>query len=203
MIAEDFNRTRQMPWGELIVLTERVKEGDNLLDLGCGNGRLLKALPDVNFTFLGVDANAFLIQQAQQDFPDSNFEIGEMPELKLEENSYDKVFLIASFHHLIDHQERILMLEKIYASLKPGGSLMMTNWNVWQPRYWKYIFKWFWKKLAWNDLFIPWKGQSNNWVWRYYHGFTQSELERLLQSVGFRQIEQSKARHNYLTIAKK
>lgn len=192
-----------MPWDELTVLTERVKEGDNLLDLGCGNGRLLKALPNVNFTYLGLDPNDFFIQQARQDFPDRNFAIAEMPELELPAASYDKVFLIASFHHLVGRQERILMLQKIYASLKPGGSLLMTNWNVWQPRYWKYIFKWLGKKLAWNDLFIPWKGQSNNWVWRYYHGFTQAELAGLLKSVGFRQIEQSKIRHNYLTIAKK
>jgi len=68
-IAEQFNETRQKhSWQELIKLAKKVKSGSSVLDVGCGNGRLLKILPS-NIKYLGVDSSKKLLNLAQQQHP--------------------------------------------------------------------------------------------------------------------------------------
>ena len=40
-IAEHFSRTRYAPWSEFGLFKEYIKDGQRILDLGCGNGRLV------------------------------------------------------------------------------------------------------------------------------------------------------------------
>ncbi|GAH26634.1 unnamed protein product, partial [marine sediment metagenome] len=42
LIAEDFSRTRWNIWAEFSIFRDYVKGGDEILDIGCGNGRLLE-----------------------------------------------------------------------------------------------------------------------------------------------------------------
>ena len=44
--------------------------------------------------------------------------------------NFDAIFFIASFHHLEDGTSRKAVLEKVKNLLKPGGKLLMTNWNL-------------------------------------------------------------------------
>ena len=43
-IGIDFSRTRAKMWPSLLPLLEDIQSTDSILDLGCGNGRLLTAL---------------------------------------------------------------------------------------------------------------------------------------------------------------
>ena len=187
-MASDFDATRQRPWPELYDLAAAVKDGDRVLDLGCGNGRLLKVLPKVNFDYQGYDANEQLLAAARRLSPRSKFDKASLPDFPVAAGHYDHIFVIATFHHLVDRQERLALLKNIKQSLKPGGRLIMTNWYLWQPRYLKYWFSKLNKKIAWNDLFIPWQSQPQT-IWRYYHAFTAKELNQLLQQAGFHNIE--------------
>lgn len=201
-VAKSFDNTRQTPWKELEELTSSVQEGDNILDLGCGNGRLLKALTSVNFNYLGIDSNQYLLQQAEHNFPEHIFVKSELPDLPDLAEEYDFVFMIASFHHLVDKEDRLFLLQRIKELLKPDGTLIMTNWNLWQSKYFKYILTNWSDKLVWNDFFIPWKNSSGEVeAWRYYHGFTSNELRSLLKKAGFKILEHKKEGHNYITKA--
>jgi len=202
-IAAEFHQTRQKHvWPELDLLTGYVQPEAHVLDLGCGNGRLLKALSTVNLTYRGIEANHYLLEQARQQWPGQEFLFGELPTVELGSAKYQAVFMIAVFHHLVDRQDRLEALQKIYQCLQPGGYLLMTNWWLWQPRYLQNYFHWLDRKLAWNDFFVSW-GPKDKRQWRYYHGFTPRELVRLLKSAGFTIELQTKNGFNLMTVARK
>jgi len=189
LIAEEFSASRVYPWDELQVVIPHIKEGFKLLDLGCGNGRLIKILEESKkkYDYLGIDFSDKFIAHAKSKHPDYNFEVNDMTKIDYSDNSFDMIFMIASFHHLDSRKERLELLRKINRCLKPGGYLFMTNWNLLQKKYLKYIFKNFFKKKAWNDFYIPWQtySKSEKKFFRYYHSFTEKELEGLLKKSNF------------------
>jgi len=187
-IAQEFSATRAYPWQELSVFIPYLKNGGKVLDLGCGNGRLIKVLEDsqMPYEYLGVDFSEQLIQAAKKNHPKHNFVVADMRDLDYPEASFDFVFLVAAFHHLETKADRQAMLDNIYYWLKPNGYLFMTNWNLLQKKYLKCFFKNIFEKKSWNDVFVPYKlPNSNRRYERYYHSFTVGELEGLLQVANF------------------
>ncbi|MCD4760666.1 class I SAM-dependent methyltransferase [bacterium] len=187
-IAHDFSHSRIYPWEELKVFIPYIKDGFKVLDLGCGNGRLIKSLEEAHdkYHYLGVDFSEGLIKEAKRKFPNHIFILADMVDLDFEPESFDMVFMIASFHHLPTRRERLELLYKINKWLKPGGYLFMSNWNLWQKKYMKYTLEKFWSKHSWNDFFIPWRSDKNNVQWRFYHSFTTWELVWLLKKTHFK-----------------
>ena len=186
-IAREFSATRAYPWKELQVFIPHIKDNFKILDLGCGNGRLLKSLEqsDKKLNYLGVDFSEKLIAQARENHPEAKFVTADMSDLYFEPNTFDMIFMIASFHHLPTKTERLELLYQAKRWLKPGGLLFMTNWNLWQKKYLRYSLEKFWSKRSWNDFFIPWTTDSGGTVWRYYHSFTVGELIYLLKTAKF------------------
>ncbi len=67
-IAEDFDITRQKHlWPEIIKLASQVKDGDKVLDVGCGNGRLTKAFAGKRVKYVGVDNSEKMIETAREN----------------------------------------------------------------------------------------------------------------------------------------
>ena len=187
-IAQAFDMSRQHPWRELGRYANDIREGDRILDLGCGNGRLLKALPNVNYEYVGIDANDFLISQSKAAFPNRLFRKERLEDVELGSESYDRIFCIATFHHLVTREDRLRLLQKCHTALKTGGVLILAAWNLWQWKYMRYLFSQVGYKISWNDFFVPWRLPSGT-VWRYYHGFTARELSSLFREAGFTHIE--------------
>lgn len=189
-VAESFDVTRQGPWQEIVPLTQHVKDGDSILDLGCGNGRLLNALPGVNFDYLGIDGNDYLLHQASKKFPARKFMLARLEDIELNPQSYTSIFCVAAFHHLVGRDDRLSFLKKCLGALKPRGILILSAWKLWQLRYVKNMFMFPMDKVQPNDFFIPWNAGGKT-VYRYYHGFTKGELTRLLRMAGFKNFEVS------------
>lgn len=199
-IAPSFDRTRQRPWPELDDIMRQVGAGQRLLDLGCGNARLLKALPSVNFDYLGIDSNEYLLSAARQQWPRHTFERRPLETLQLARNTFDHIFCVAAFHHLASKEDRWRFLRQCRQALAPGGRLIITVWRLWQFRYLKYGLAQIRRKVSWRDLFIPWKADGQV-VWRYYHAFTSLELRWLLHDAGFKEYQLSRKGDNYLVVA--
>ncbi len=189
-ISQEFSSSRAFPWEELQLFIPYIKDNFKVLDLGCGNGRLIKILEenDCQIEYTGLDFSNKLIEQARESFPQYTFKVEDMNNIDYEENSFDMVFMIASFHHLETKEERLELLKKVNKILKPGGYLFMTNWNLFQKKYFKFLFKNIFKKKSWNDFFIPWQtySQKGERLWRFYHSFTKRELENLLKKANFK-----------------
>ena len=169
-IAEDFDATRKKYlWPELVKLASTVKDGDRVLDVGCGNGRLVEAFKDKKISYLGVDSSEKLVEAARNNFLDSRlrgndkeksgndkeeavtrndkssyeFKNADILELdKLPEKDFDYVFCIAVLHHLPGEDLRVEALKQMEDKLKPNGKIILTVWNLWRrPKFRKLIFK--------------------------------------------------------------
>jgi ubiquinone/menaquinone biosynthesis C-methylase UbiE len=187
--AKDWDRTRQHAWYEFKFLEDKIKNGDSVLDLGCGNGRLLGFLNErKNIDYTGVDNSEELISIAKSNYPDGNFEVGNALSLPYADNSFDFVASFAVFHHIPGRKTREKFMSEISRVLKKDGEAFITVWNIYQPKYKKYMRANFFQKIyrtiidAYNvsfglhDAFIPF---GNEKIPRYVHGFTPKEFERL------------------------
>lgn len=205
-ISEDFHKTRKADWKEFHLYLDFIKNQQNITDLGCGNGRFyhfLKKHRQINY--IGIDNNKKLLEKAIEHFSDKLFKYGDLTAIPLEKSSIDTACCIAAFHHLPSKQLREDSLKEISRTLKDDGTFILSVWNLFQPKYKKYIW---YSRLKWllsfgkydlNDTFIPW---SNTGVKRYYHAFTTKELRKLLKRNGFQIISEHIAR-NITIICKK
>ena len=201
-IAPDFSNTRGHWWKGMGSFNKYVQPGDQVLDLGCGNGRMAEIFLESKIDYLGLDNSTELIKIAQQRYPGhSNFRftVGDVTRLQLPDNQYSLVLLIAVLHHIPTQRLRLKILSDIYQTLKPGGRLVISNWNLWQVwgsfnykfRYYKYLFNYRQKikNSVWclSDAFVPWKASlpRDQWQMRYVHSFGKKEMIRLLEQAGF------------------
>lgn len=203
-IAREFDASRHSPWADFKYFDPFYRENARVLDLGCGNGRLLKSVKDFK-SYLAVDQSKELLKfvpklKGVEVLEDDIFD------LKKLKGSYDFIFAIASFHHL-PREDQLLALKRWYELLEPGGYLFMTNWNLHQFRYLTLLLKSvFW---GFRNVRVPWKKK----VQRFYFAFTKRRLRRLLEEAGFKVLENKYVKkgeasglffaHNIVTIARK
>lgn len=195
-IAGEFSDTRNYQWEEFNFFKKYLYEGANILDLGCGNGRLLNFLYqnflNSNFSYIGVDNSEKLLEEAHKKFPKAIFLPGDHLSIPLESNTIDIVFSIASFHHIPSKKLRIAALEEMKRVTKKDGKIILVVWNLWQKKYLKNIFLAIFKSIltffnyAPNDLFISWRNKQK----RYYHAFLPFEIKELLSKTNLKIVEE-------------
>lgn len=194
LIAKHFSGTRFDLWTELKQFEKLIKAGQNILDWGCGNGRLLFLLQDKEIKYFGVDQSEKLLAIAKEKWLEevkagkAQFFHTAVRAKKFPDNFFDLVFMIASFHHLPDEKTRLALLKKVYSEMCSGGKIIITVWNL-ESNWAQSRLKKGWSKIADNDYIIPWKN-SNGQIMseRYYHYFTKDELESLLGRSKFKNI---------------
>lgn len=196
-ISRSFSDTRGKSWQGFGGFNKYTKDGDRVLDLGCGNGRMADIFNEQAIDYLGIDNSSELIKLAQARFtnqPNYKFEVGDALTFSYQEK-FNLVLMIAVLHHVPTRELRLRVLKNIYNSLKPGGRLVISNWNLWQViggrkrwRYYAYIFNYAdkLKRGVWqlSDAFVPWKPLAGDNL-RYVHSFKRGELARLLKAAGF------------------
>ncbi len=216
LIAGKFSETRAFMWRDLGFVKDLVKPSYRVLDFGCGNGRLAGFLQNNYGEYVGVDVSQKLIDIAR----DNNQELSSRvkflkidpkhSKLPFEDNYFDVIFSIAVFHHFPSKDYRLQIAKELYRVLRPKGKLIVSVWNLWQKRFWKYHLRFDLKnlkrsnledKLDWGDLYIPFKAGEKIFE-RYHHAFRKGEIEELFSDAGFKEIDLKKGR-NLLYIGRK
>ncbi len=190
-IARHFSGTRYDLWPELEQFKPFVQDGQQILDWGCGNGRLLLLLKDCDISYYGVDQSKELLKIAERKHAPlgkermARFYCTAHKEKNFPPDFFDLVFMIASFHHLPDKKSRLKLLKKTFTELKMKGRLIITVWNL-ESDWAKEKIKKGWKQMGDNDFVIPWKNPEGKVeAERYYHHFSQEEMKELLEEAGF------------------
>ncbi len=195
-IAQGFDETRAGAKHfkeDLKQLISEIKPGESVLDLGSGNGRLYELLVDRGISYLGIDNCEPLIEKARQRFSAAKFLVGDALDLSfLGQEKFDRVYAIALLNHIPGKELRLKVLKNIREVLKPNGLLILTTWNLYQPRYWGKIIKYSILKiigrvdLDWGDVLVPWHTREEI-IYRYYHVFTKKEISRLIDQANFKE----------------
>ncbi len=104
-------------------------EGANILDMGCGTGRLLDRLaakfPDVRGTGLDLSSNMLRIaRQSNSHHPRLIYIQGQAESLPFGECQFDAVFSSISFLHYLEPQQ---VLSEVARVLSPGGRFYLVD----------------------------------------------------------------------------
>ncbi|MGN6436232.1 MAG: class I SAM-dependent methyltransferase [Agriterribacter sp.] len=122
----------------LELITEAAKRivpsATQLLDVGCGAGNytimMLKKLPGLHCTLVDLSKpmlNKAFERVSQQTAGDVNTLQGDIREVSLPNTHFDIILAGAVLHHLRDNEDWETTFKKLYALLKPGGCLMISD----------------------------------------------------------------------------
>jgi tRNA (cmo5U34)-methyltransferase len=100
-----------------------------LVDIGCGAGnlslKLLEFAPQLDVTL--IDLSQPMLKRAVERLGKGRAIQGDIREVPLEAASFDIAVGAAVFHHLRGEDEWRAVFAKIYRSLRPGGSLWISD----------------------------------------------------------------------------
>lgn len=174
--ADEFIYGRYQINEELEILSNKLKPGARILDLGSGTGHLANFFKKKGFHVVGVEPSTNMLNYARQNFPDINFVEGISSALPFEDNSFDMVFSIEVMRYL--HPEDVLKTYKeVYRVLSKDGYFFVTHVN----------------KLSTDFYFIFYhlkgiiKKLRNQMYQNCYFTSTKKE-ERILKNVGFSKV---------------
>jgi len=196
-ISKKFSETRKHFWRGLESIKDFCGENDNVLDFGCGNGRLLELIGEnENIEYFGVDVSGGLIDIAKNKYQGQNVHFSKIDpnqtSLAFESRFFNTIYSIAVFHHFPSRKYREEVARELFDKTKNGGHIIITVWYLWQQKYFKNIFE-NWKNkikgksdLDWNDCMISFTDNEGKKFQRFHRAFTKRELKNLFEEAGFR-----------------
>jgi trans-aconitate 2-methyltransferase len=126
---EDYrdNSSAQREWGQTLIEALKLRPGERVLDIGCGDGSLtLELVKRVGATghVVGIDKSEEMIRFAGErssGMSNVRFEVRDAVNLTFSEE-FDAVFSNATLHWIEDH---LSVLRGISRSLVPGGRIVL------------------------------------------------------------------------------
>ena len=108
-------------FGEDVVQLLSPRQGERVLDLGCGTGYLTNLIAQAGARVIGIDKSPAMIQRACAAYPDLDFRV--MPATDFHfDTPFDAVFSNATLHWVLDKEKAI---DHIAQTLKPGGRFVL------------------------------------------------------------------------------
>jgi ArsR family transcriptional regulator len=138
-------------------------------DLGCGEGSFALLLSQSAKQVIAVDSSARMIEVSRDlalrhGVRNADFRLGDMESLPIDDRAVDLVFFSQSLHHAL-HPRRAL--QEAFRILSPGGRVVILDLV-------KHRFE------EAREIY------ADEWL-----GFSESELESMLQQAGFMQLQSS------------
>lgn len=104
-------------YGEDVVRLLAPKNGEHILDVGCGTGDLAEMIRQEGALVVGIDNSAEMIATAKNKYPNIEFDVKSADNFKLTAQ-FDAVFSNATLHWVLEKEKAI---DCIYDSLKNKG----------------------------------------------------------------------------------
>lgn len=150
-------------------VAQRLKniEYQSLLDIGCGTGYLIDLLQkQKNALYCGLDLSPEMLKMARKKLPESVYLTeGSSDKLPYEDNSFDIVTCIQSFHHYPNPEKA---MAEAYRVLKKGGLYILSDTGYGG------ILRWFYNQFV---LKVANTGD--------YAVYSMKDIENLMTKSGF------------------
>jgi len=171
--------------GRLTSVVRRYMDDKSILDLACGNGRWLRRFSPASY--IGIDLNQRMLEQARAEFPRHTFLQANMINLPFPDASFEGVVsLFGAMGHLPPKgQER--MIREVHRVLREDAVAILTNGNMWSP---------FNLPTTLKRNRIKLEG-----VYLKVHSSTPTLFEKLLRNEEFEVMNISSYDYSYLPIA--
>lgn len=101
------------------------RDGANLLDVGCGNGRMIAKMQAAGWQVMGIDFDPIAIESARTQGLDAH--VGRIEEIDFPSDSFD---VVASSHVLEHVHDPEQFLKESLRLVKPGGRLLVITPNA-------------------------------------------------------------------------
>ncbi len=171
----------------------QIKEGDHILDLGCGTGKnaaMMAAYLGPEGYITGIDLSPVMEKQFLKKHgsdPRISFKRGRIDTDMQLEKQYDKV-LISFVIHGFPHEVRKAILQNAHAHLKPGGKIFILDFSEFSmeemPVHHRMIFKSVECVYAFDYIKRDWKAILDEFGFAAYHeSLYFKEYARLLGAV--------------------
>lgn len=144
-----------------------------VLDVGCGDGRLLKLLKEFGYSewkLVGLELDDEAVSLCQKNgFEAHSTRIEDFANEESQASKYDAVIMLQSIEHVEDPADTC---EKVHRLLKPGGILIIETPNLGGLDYRLFSGQW------WGHYHFP----------RHWNLFTQFHLNEMLSQKGLKVI---------------
>lgn len=142
----------------LDAITENIPSGEEILDVGCGNGIITAAVGKSGFVVTGIDASEKTIAAAQSSntLPNVKFMVVPAGELAVQRGKFSAIICSEVLEHLHDPSSLLTVLR---TSLRDRGILVVTVPNGRGPR----------ELLVTKP--VQYLQKKNNIVWKLVSGF--------------------------------
>ncbi|WKD24685.1 class I SAM-dependent methyltransferase [Pseudoalteromonas sp. KG3] len=102
-------------------------KGNNVLDVGCGNGLLLSKLLSNCTGCSGVDYSEVMIEEAKKLLPMGCFYQSEANNLPFEKHQFDRVLSYSIFHYFPSYDYALSVIKEMIRVCKPGGVILIGD----------------------------------------------------------------------------
>lgn len=138
-IGTHFSRTRQKTYGNTAssnwIVTDSylgtLQAGQSVLDIGCGNGKLVTGLQK-GVEYVGTDFSKTLLEEARKLHPYHDFRYGSVVDGGHWEGlpKFDAIFCVAVLHHLPYIEQQEFVLKEARKHLNKDGFVFISVWNL-------------------------------------------------------------------------
>jgi trans-aconitate methyltransferase len=115
--AYDSKHSFVWKYGKEVLELLSPREGERILDLGCGTGHLTSQIAAIGATVIGLDKSPAMIERARTLYPDLRFEAADATSFGFDE-PFDAVFSNAAIHWMKDQDG---VADSVWRALKSGG----------------------------------------------------------------------------------
>ncbi len=180
-IASSYAASRTRPWPEVLEFVATLPPRSAILDVGCGHGRHAKPAARAGHRVIGVDLCRPLLAigndaSAKAKTARVEWVVGDAGSLPIRSSTIDAALCVAVLHHLPTRGDRIAALAEVRRVLRPSGRAFISVWAKDNP----YLRDVLGLRLEEDDVEVPWHLPDGTAVPRFYHLFSEGELERLI-----------------------